>query len=217
MAQSFTSAVIVGSNGGLGSAIARRLLALNPHLQLAAVSRKGSMIPNLGDEYKNRVLPIKCDVTDDEQVYAAAQFVKSNFNSCELVFNATGLLHSESLNLKPEKSVRQVTPENFERLFQINAYAVAYLGKHFLPIMKDTKNRDPKIFASISARVGSIEDNNAGGWIAYRAAKSAQNQMLQCMALEYSRQNIAFVALQPGTVQTELSAPFWRKDGLSVF
>ena len=45
--QSFSSAVIVGSTGGLGAAIARRLLAISPNLQLAALSRDGSGVPDL--------------------------------------------------------------------------------------------------------------------------------------------------------------------------
>lgn len=63
-------------------------------------------------------------------------------------------------------------------MFAVNTFGVAYLGKYFLPVMKTTKTRKPKVFASISARVGSIEDNKAGGWVTYRASKAASNQML---------------------------------------
>ncbi len=207
-AQSFTTAVITGTRGGLGSAISRRLLTLNPNLTLAALSRDGSGVAGLDPAHKNRVIPIQCDITNEESVRAAAEQVKAHLDDCQLVWNAAGLLHSEELGVKPEKSIRNIDPHMMHQQFAVNAYGVAYLGKHFMPLMKQTKSRDPKVFASISARVGSIEDNQAGGWITYRAAKSAQNQILQCLALEHARNNIVCAALQPGTVISNLSKPF---------
>lgn len=65
-------------------------------------------------------------------------------------------------------------------------------------------------FAFLSARVGSIGDNRLGGWISYRAAKAAQNQIIRTAAIEIARTNrqAIIVALHPGTVDTDLSQPF---------
>jgi NAD(P)-dependent dehydrogenase (short-subunit alcohol dehydrogenase family) len=62
----------------------------------------------------------------------------------------------------------------------------------------------------LSARVGSIADNHKGGWYGYRASKAALNMLLQTAAIELQRKNAALrvVALQPGTVRSELSRPF---------
>ena len=62
--------------------------------------------------------------------------------------------------------------------------------------------------ATLSARVGSIGDNNLGGWASYRAAKAAQNSMTKTASLELKRKNIVCVALHPGTVDTDLSIPW---------
>jgi NAD(P)-dependent dehydrogenase (short-subunit alcohol dehydrogenase family) len=66
------------------------------------------------------------------------------------------------------------------------------------------------VFASISARVGSIGDNRLGGWYAYRGAKAAQNMFTRTLAIEWARtrRNVICVALHPGTTDTELSRPF---------
>jgi NAD(P)-dependent dehydrogenase (short-subunit alcohol dehydrogenase family) len=66
------------------------------------------------------------------------------------------------------------------------------------------------VFASISARVGSIGDNRLGGWYAYRGAKAAQNMFTRTLAVEWarSRRNVVCVALHPGTTDTDLSRPF---------
>jgi NAD(P)-dependent dehydrogenase (short-subunit alcohol dehydrogenase family) len=65
-------------------------------------------------------------------------------------------------------------------------------------------------YATLSARVGSIEDNHKGGWYGYRAAKAARNMLLQTAAIEATRKRplSVFAALQPGTVQSNLSAKF---------
>lgn len=65
-------------------------------------------------------------------------------------------------------------------------------------------------FASLSARVGSISDNQLGGWYAYRASKAAQNMLLRTFAIEWRRLNRqgCCLLLHPGTTDTGLSKPF---------
>ena len=66
------------------------------------------------------------------------------------------------------------------------------------------------MFATLSARVGSIGDNFSGGWYGYRSSKAALNQFMRTSALELARNRseAVCVALHPGTVSTGLSAPF---------
>ena len=74
------------------------------------------------------------------------------------------------------------------------------------------KKSDRSIFASISAKVGSIGDNRLGGWYGYRASKAALNMFLKTTAIEYSRRcpKTIVVALHPGTTDTKLSQPFQK-------
>ena len=66
------------------------------------------------------------------------------------------------------------------------------------------------MFAALTARVGSITDNELGGWYAYRASKAALNMILKTASIEVARRNkhAIVVGLHPGTVQSELSRPF---------
>jgi len=59
-----------------------------------------------------------------------------------------------------------------------------------------------------SARVGSIGDNQRGGWHSYRASKAALNQFVRCMALELAKHKVCCISLHPGTVDTELTRAF---------
>ena len=68
------------------------------------------------------------------------------------------------------------------------------------------------VVANLSARVSSVGDNRLGGWHSYRASKSALNQLTKNCAIEFARKKhpVTFLLLHPGTVATDLSAPFRR-------
>jgi len=129
-----------------------------------------------------------------------------------LLIDATGLLHGQGL--QPEKSWQQLDPVQMAQAFAINAIGPALLMKHFLPLLP-LEGR--AVFATLSAKVGSIGDNQLGGWYSYRASKAALNQLVRTAAIELRRRQpqALCVALHPGTVATDLSAPF-AKTGLQV-
>ena len=149
------------------------------------------------------------DLLDEASIEAAAG---SCGDGLRLVIDATGFLHDGQF--QPEKSWRQLDPVHLARSFAINATGPALLMKHFLPRLA----RDGRaVFATLSARVGSISDNRLGGWYAYRASKAALNQLVRTASVELarSRPEAVCVALHPGTVDTGLSGPF-AKNGLDV-
>ena len=95
------------------------------------------------------------------------------------------------------------------RDYRINAVGPALVAKHLLPL---TPRDRRAVFAALSARVGSIGDNRLGGWHAYRASKAGLNMILKTLAIEMARTHpLAVIAgLHPGTVATDLSAPFQK-------
>ena len=122
-----------------------------------------------------------------------------------MVIVATGILHDGEL--MPEKSQKELSAEKFHRLFEINTIVPALVAKHFIPKLNREKR---SVFAALSARVGSISDNQLGGWYAYRASKAALNMIIKNAAIEISRRNkkAIIVGLHPGTVDSNLSKPF---------
>ncbi len=149
------------------------------------------------------------DLLDEASIEAAAAFCGRDLT---LVIDATGFLHDAEF--QPEKSLRQLDPRHLARSFALNATGPALLMKHFLPLLARDRRA---VFATLSARVGSISDNRLGGWYAYRASKAALNQLVRTAAIEVSRTRplAVCVALHPGTVATGLSGPF-AKTGLDV-
>ena len=189
-------AVVVGSGGGVGAAVVAALREAGDYDEVLALGRRGS--PAL-------------DLLDEASIAAAAAAVRAR-GVPTLVFDATGFLHGAGM--EPEKSWRELDPAHLAHAFAINAIGPALLMKHFLPLLPRARRA---VFATLSARVGSIGDNRLGGWYAYRASKAALNQLVRTAAVELrrSRPQGICVALHPGTVDTGLSAPF-AKSGLQV-
>ncbi len=190
-------AVVVGATSGIGGALLAQLAGERSFRGVVGLSRGGA--PPL-------------DLASEETIARAAAHVAGTGRELRLVVDATGFLHGGGLG--PERSWRQLDPAHMAQAFAVNATGPALLMKHFLPLLP----RDGKsMFATLSARVGSIGDNDLGGWYSYRASKAALNQLVRTAAIELRRQRPAAVcvALHPGTVDTGLSAPF-AKAGLEV-
>lgn len=189
--------MVFGASGGIGSAVTKRLLADPGFSQVHALSRGELTIDGAPGS--------RVDITDEQSVAAAADRIRVD-GPVDLVFVATGMLHDGDL-IRPEKRMRDLDAANMHRLFAVNAVGPALVAKYFLPQLR----RGAKtVFATISARVGSISDNGLGGWASYRASKAALNMLLKTLAIEHARTrpDSAVIALHPGTVDTSLSKPF---------
>ncbi|MBU1335642.1 MAG: SDR family NAD(P)-dependent oxidoreductase [Alphaproteobacteria bacterium] len=186
-------AVVIGASGGIGAALHQALSQSEGFDTVVGLSRSADGF----------------DLTDEASIAQAAASVAALGLPLRLVIVATGLLHDGAM--QPEKSWRQLDPQQLARSFAINATGPMLVAKHFLPLLP----REGKaVFAAVSAKVGSIGDNQLGGWYGYRAAKAALNQLMHTAAIELrrTRPEAICVTLHPGTVATGLSAPF-RSSG----
>jgi NAD(P)-dependent dehydrogenase (short-subunit alcohol dehydrogenase family) len=200
------TAVVIGASGGVGRAICELLRGDARYAQVLALGRSGS----------GEATDITVDITNESSIdSAAAQVSQATAHSgaaLRLVLDATGFLHGSGF--EPEKSWRQLDAAHMAHAFAVNAIGPALLMKHFLPLLPRSGRA---VFASLSAKVGSIGDNRLGGWYSYRASKAALNQLVRTAAIELARRQpqAICVALHPGTVATRLSQPF-AKSGLEV-
>jgi NAD(P)-dependent dehydrogenase (short-subunit alcohol dehydrogenase family) len=190
-------ALVLGASGGIGSAICSQLLEDRSFSAVLTCSRSSGAPLDLCCESS-----IKLIATDVAQ------------RGCDLrlVIDATGVLEGDGCIA--EKSWRQIDAAAMARAFAVNAIGPALLIKNFLPLLP---REGKSVFATLSARVGSISDNRLGGWYSYRASKAALNQIVRTAAIELQRTRPAAfcVAIHPGTVDTRLSSPF-AKSGLEI-
>lgn len=206
--------LVIGGTGGIGQAIVKELL------QRIANEKNEQSDGNIRvyatyhtsqpDFAAENLYWISMDVSDEGSIEQAIADIKQQASHIDWVINCVGLLHTP--NNQPEKALRQLETEFFLQSMQINALASLLIAKHIRPLLaKSEREADqPAIFATISARVGSITDNHLGGWYSYRMSKVALNMGMKNLSIEWSRslKDVCVVVMQPGTVDTQLSSPF---------
>lgn len=191
--------VVIGASGGIGNAFVQHLAKESRVKKIYALSRSQAHFEH---EHVNTGT---IDISNEDTIAHAAEICAAE-GPLDMILVASGILH-DNTGVKPEKALRDLSSENFAKVFALNTTGPALIAKYFLPyIFKDRKS----IFAAISARVGSITDNQLGGWYAYRASKAALNMILRTTAIEMKRKykQAIIAGLHPGTVNTGLSKPF---------
>ncbi len=204
-ASPFKTAVVVGAGRGIGCGFVRQLLARTDVSSVYATYRQLESATALLAINDPRLQCLQMDITNEAQVAAMVAQIRSE--SIHYLINSVGILHEGEL--QPEKSLRQIDSTRLLRYFQVNSIGAMLLFKHIQPLVK---HQQRAIVATISAKVGSIGDNQAGGWYGYRASKAALNMFIKTTAIEYRRTcpQAIVVALHPGTTDTQLSLPFQR-------
>jgi NAD(P)-dependent dehydrogenase (short-subunit alcohol dehydrogenase family) len=205
------NALIMGASSGIGYAMAERLAADPVVETLVLCSRRAlSSAPLMSLQSQlaatgKQCLLLDVDITNEASLSAMTDHLRKDIQVIDLIVNTAGLLHSKDVS--PEKALEQMSLSAMQQVFAVNAYGPILLAQALMPWLKA---RRPVMFASLSARVGSIADNRLGGWYSYRASKAAQNQLLKTLAIELARRNpeAIVLALHPGTTDTDLSRPF---------
>lgn len=189
---------IVGGSGGIGRTFVQTLAAC-PEVDTIVATYHHREAHGGSDKVNWQAL----DITEEAAIARWAGEV----GEIDWLINAAGMLHRAGQG--PEKSVRRIDPAFFFDNIAVNTLPTLLLAKH---LHKNFSHGRPAIFATVSAKVGSIADNRLGGWYSYRASKAALNMALKTLAIEWQRSlpNVAVAALHPGTTDTRLSEPFQR-------
>ena len=179
--------LIIGASGAIGTALAETYRSQG--WQCAGLSRTEQGL----------------DLTQERSIAPALATLKGPFDT---IVMATGALTLDGVG--PEKTIKAVTAQTMAAQMQVNAIGPALILGQIGPLLPRDR---PARVAVLSARVGSIGDNRLGGWISYRAAKAALNQIVRTSAIELARSHpqLSCFALHPGTVDTPLTRPFSAK------
>ena len=176
--------LILGASGGIGSALAQ------------ACADNGEEVTRLSRRADG------FDITDEASVADHLGRLEGPF---ERIVVATGAL--EIAGAEPEKTIKAVTKQAMLDQFALNTIGPALVLSHAHRLLPRDRRA---VFAVLSARVGSIGDNKIGGWISYRSAKAAVNQVVHTAAIELARAHsqAVCVALHPGTVATPFTEQY---------
>ncbi|OWF49495.1 uncharacterized protein LOC110451712 [Mizuhopecten yessoensis] len=215
--------LVQGASRGIGLQFCKTILQRHPSSVVIATCRQpnnSSGLQELKAQNPDRLDLCVLDVTKDEQIENVAKFTKEKYGMLDLLINNAGMLHTSG---KGETSLRDVSRKGLLETFDANTVGPLLMAKSFGPLLKsgtgyfgmksaDSKKQHASILVNMSAKVGSITDNQLGGWYSYRLSKAALNMCSKNLSLELGRGSkpVLCVSLHPGTVDTDLSRPYHK-------
>ncbi|MEH6939081.1 3-ketoacyl-ACP reductase [Bacillus sp. JJ664] len=186
------TAIITGAGRGIGRATAIALAKEGVHLGLIGLNM--SNLEKVADElsqYDVNVSAAVADVTDLESVTHAVEHIKTDLGSIDILINNAGVAKFGGF--------LELTPEEWEKIIQVNLMGVYNVTRIVLPGMIEQKSGDIINIASSAGQKGAPVTS------AYSASKFAVLGLTESLMLEVRKHNIRVTALTPSTVITDLA------------
>lgn len=176
--------VISGAGGGLGRAITEAYIANG--FMVVATDIKMDL---LNDFQSNKnILPVKMDVTSEEDVKHCARVVNDNYGRLDVLVSNAGIF-----DFYP---VSEAGADQLKKIFNVNVFGLANLVKYFLPLLIKSKGRLIAI-SSESYKVPSP-------FQPYSVSKQVLEKVFDAMRLELMTKGIKSVIIRPGAIRTEI-------------
>ena len=187
-------AVVTGASSGLGKQMARALA--DQGANVVVLARRIERLEDLKKELekkKVKCLPIKCDVTNTEDINNAAKLTEKTFKKVDILINCAGA--------SKDKGVLEMTDEEWDFTIATDLTSVFKMTRAFANIMKKKKYGRIINIASMYGLVG----NTAISTIAYHSSKGGVVNFTRAAAAELAKYNITVNAICPGYFETELT------------
>ncbi len=185
--------VITGGASGIGKATVQRFLEEGARVAFCNRNKENGLAFLKEMEaagYAGKVLFFQCDVSQEEEVRAFAEFVKNQFGNCEVLFNNAGIHLTGKLH--------ETKPQDWDKVMNIDLRGTYLVSYYFIPQMLEKKYGTIINMSSVSGLLGDTD------MVAYNTAKGAITNMTRCMALDYAGDGIRVNAVCPGITYTEI-------------
>jgi 3-oxoacyl-[acyl-carrier protein] reductase len=184
-------AVVTGGGKGIGEAIVKRLLD-DGAAGVAILGRNMDVLKKtaeLVDPSGEKVLAIRCDVSDEEQVAEAVKHIMEIFKTIDILINNAGITKDSMFH--------KMSNEQWDAVIHINLYGVYHMCKYVVPVMRE------KCYGRI-VNITSISADGNIGQANYSATKGAITSFTKTLALEGGPKNITANCIAPGFIRTEM-------------
>ncbi len=188
--------LITGANRGIGLEFVRQYAA--DGWRVIACCRdplNATALNTLAATFSNGEVSVHAlDVTDFNQVESLASTLSGQ--AIDLLINNAGYY--------PDSTFGSVDYAEWDKAFRINTMAPMKLVERFVEHVARSRLRK---IATLSSKMGSIDDNDSGGSYLYRTSKTATNMVTKNLAIDLKPRGIAAVTLHPGWVKTKMGGP----------
>ena len=182
--------LVTGANRGLGLEMARQYSKAG--WQVIGTARK----PDSATELRELgVRVVQLDVTDAASVAKLAAELEGQ--PIDLLFNNAGIISRND-------SLAAADIDAAEKILDVNVLGPMRVTQALLP---NLSAGDRKTIVNITSGLGSIENNESGGFYGYRESKAALNMFTRSLASDLRGQEFIVVTMNPGWVQTDMGGP----------
>ncbi|MDM0090508.1 MULTISPECIES: SDR family oxidoreductase [unclassified Variovorax] len=180
------TAVISGGTGGIGLAIAQRFAAEGAHVVI--FGRRQAQLDEAAARIGRNVTAIQADAAKLEDLERVASVVKVQRGVVDVIVSNAALVEQVPLEA--------VTPEHFDRTFDLNARAPVFLVQKLLPLMTGG--------GSIILVASAMHLMGIPGHTTYAATKAALRSYARTWAAEFKDRGIRVNTLSPGVTDTPM-------------
>ena len=191
-------AVVTGANRGIGFEICRQLARIEVKVILTTRDEeKGNKAKEILQNEGLDVVFYQMDVTSEESVQQAADYIMGNFGKLDILVNNAGI-GGDHDNLGLQANIDRI-----KEILDTNTFGPLRVCKAFTPIM--IKSNHGRI-VNISSNMGALS-NMGSGATGYRISKAALNAVTRIIASELEDTNIVVNSMAPGWVRTDMGGP----------
>jgi len=182
--------VIVGANEGIGYYMVEKLL--NEGNKVAVLDINLDNISKLRQKYKNSLLLIEADATNEESLKKAIMQSKAFLGNIDIaIHNACICTFDSEIN---------TDYETYKKVMDVNFFGALRLSKLVLPYMRE-QGYGKIIFTSSGVGVTGF-----GNISPYASSKGAIESLAKCLEIENQKFNISFHIIHPPLTQTKSSS-----------
>ncbi len=182
--------IITGASRGIGFELVQ--LFLNQKHQVICLTRNTEPLEKIKHPHLHF---ISTDLTDENSMNKAINFIKTKFDAIGIIIHNAGLLVN-----KPFESIIY---KDLESVYKVNVFAPFYLTQQLLPLLGKQSKAHVVTISSMGGFQGSAK---FAGLSAYSSSKAAIAGLTECIAEELKDKNISVNCLAIGAVQTEMLA-----------
>jgi NAD(P)-dependent dehydrogenase (short-subunit alcohol dehydrogenase family) len=176
--------LVTGASSGIGLRITEVLAANGFHVYAGA--RKPGDLERL--DAMDNVSSVRLDVTVQDEIDAAVDFVRSQGRGLWGVVNNAGVVAISSLASGPESEL--------DFTFDVNVYGPFRVNRAFLPLLRESGGR--------TTTIGSISGFIAGAGGSYSMSKFAIEAYTDSLAAELAESNVHVSIVEPGGYRSRI-------------
>ncbi|WP_339755947.1 SDR family oxidoreductase [uncultured Hoeflea sp.] len=191
------TALVTGGASGFGTGIVRKFLSEGARVAIADINAGAAQ--DLASELGDQAFAVMVDVSSNDSVAAMAKLVLERFDGLDILVNNAGITHLPA-------PMEEISEDDFDRVFAVNAKSVFLTARHFVPVMKQKRAGailNVASTAGVSPRPRLSWYNSSKGWM-ITATKS--------MAVELAPSGVRVNAINPVAGETPLLKSFMGED-----